>query len=123
LIRIGPAVAWALYVLLRPVNEALAVLVAWLRLVHTAIFAIAVANRLGALVLVAGGGYLTDSMERSWYPATAVNLAVFTFVGEVLLIVWLVWEVHQGHALRIRESTHGPLTKAAPSPQVIRHER
>ena len=43
-IALDVVVAWALYVLLRPVNETLAVLVAWLRLVYTAIFAIAVAN-------------------------------------------------------------------------------
>src|ERR687897_1443287 len=43
-IMLDVVVAWALYVLLRPVNEALAVLVAWLRLVYTAIFALAVAN-------------------------------------------------------------------------------
>ena len=157
-IALDVVVAWALYVLLRPVNEALAVLVAWLRLVYTAIFAIAVANLfdvaqllggaegsalgpdqlqaqvmssiasfengwdiglavfglhllglgvlligssifskvLGALVIVAGGGYLVDSMGEILIPGYAVSLAVFTFVGEVLLIVWLFWIAIKG---------------------------
>lgn len=156
-IALDVVVAWALYLLLRPVNEALAVLVAWLRLVYTAIFAIAVANLfdvaqvlggqraalgsdqlqaevmssiasfengwdlglaifglhllglgvllfgptvfskvLGALVIVAGVGYLIDSLGEILVPGYAVSLAVFTFVGEVLLIVWLLWVAMKG---------------------------
>jgi hypothetical protein len=37
-------VAWGLYVLFRAVNETLALLVAWMRVVYAAVFAIAVAN-------------------------------------------------------------------------------
>lgn len=156
-IALDVVVAWALYVLLRPVNEPLAVLVAWLRLVYTAIFAIAVANLfdvaqvlggqraalgseqlqaqvissiasfengwdialaifglhllglgallfgptvfskvLGALVIVAGAGYLIDSLGEILVPGYAVSLAVFTFVGEVLLIGWLLWVAIRG---------------------------
>jgi hypothetical protein len=151
-------VAWALYVLLRPFNETLAVLVAWLRLVFAAVFAIAVANLfdvaqlvssaersafgpeqaqaqvmssissfengwdiglaifglhllglgvlligptafsrvLGALVIVAGAGYLFDSLGEILVPGYALNLAIFTFVGEVLLIGWLLWVAVKG---------------------------
>lgn len=158
IIALDIVVAWALYVLLRPVNEALAVLVAWMRLVYTAIFAIAVANLfdvaqllggaersafgpeqlqaqvmssiasfengwdiglaifglhllglgvllfgptvfsrvLSALVMVAGGGYLADSLGEILVPGYAVSLAVFTFVGEVLLIGWLFWVAIKG---------------------------
>jgi len=39
-------VAWALYFLLRPVNESLALLVGWLRLAAPAVFAVALANLL-----------------------------------------------------------------------------
>ena len=39
-------VAWALYVLLKPVNETLALLVGWLRLAAPAVFAVALANLL-----------------------------------------------------------------------------
>lgn len=37
-------VAWALYVLLRPQSESLALLVAWLRVVYAAVFAFALVN-------------------------------------------------------------------------------
>jgi hypothetical protein len=47
-------VAWALYVLLRPVNAPLALLVGWLRLAASAAFAVALANLLDVAQLVGG---------------------------------------------------------------------
>jgi hypothetical protein len=47
-------VAWALYVLLRPVNAALALLVGWLRLAAPAVFAVALANLFDVAQLVGG---------------------------------------------------------------------
>jgi hypothetical protein len=47
-------VAWALYVLLRPVNEILALLVAWLRVVYAAAFASALVNLFDVAQLVNG---------------------------------------------------------------------
>ncbi len=44
--------AWALYVLLRPVNRTLALLTAWLRLAFAAVFASALVNLLDAAQLV-----------------------------------------------------------------------
>jgi hypothetical protein len=51
-------VAWALYVLLIPVNKNLALLAAWLRLVYTTIFGIAICNFLSVLRLLSGAEYL-----------------------------------------------------------------
>ncbi|MFJ7686031.1 DUF4386 domain-containing protein [Peribacillus butanolivorans] len=51
--------AWALYVLLKPVNKNLAILAAWFRLVYTAIFGIALHNFLNVLQLLSGTEYLT----------------------------------------------------------------
>ena len=45
---------------------------------------------LGGLVIPAGAGYRFDSMGELLVLGYAVSLAVFTFVAEVLLIVWLV---------------------------------
>lgn len=45
-------VAWALYVLLKPVNETLALLVGWLRLAAPAVFAVALANLLDVAKLL-----------------------------------------------------------------------
>lgn len=50
--------AWALYVLLKPVNKNLAMLAAWFRLVYTAIFGVALHNFLGVLQLLSGTEYL-----------------------------------------------------------------
>ncbi|NOU86523.1 DUF4386 family protein [Paenibacillus sp. LMG 31460] len=52
-------VAWALYVLLKPVNKNLAMLAACFRLVYTAIFGIALSNFLSVLPLLSGAEYLT----------------------------------------------------------------
>ncbi len=51
-------VAWALYILLKPVNKSLSLLAAWFRLMYTAIFAIALLNVLIALQLSKGADYL-----------------------------------------------------------------
>jgi hypothetical protein len=145
------AVAWGLYVVLRPVNERVALLVAWLRVAYALAFAYALLNLLGvaqlvneasaaslqtnqlqaqvatsvtafrtgwdlalvifglhlvglggllyrsldfprflgALVILAGAGYLADSFGRIFFPAYTLTFSTFTFVGEALLIVWL----------------------------------
>lgn len=151
-------VAWALYALLRPVHEALSLLVAWMRVVYAAVFAVAVANLLdsaelvggtageslrpeqlevgvmssltsfdswwqiglaifglhlvglgallwrsvdfprflGALVVLAGGGYFADSFIRILVPDITFTFSIFTFVGEALLIFWLFWRAARG---------------------------
>lgn len=144
-------VAWGLYVILRPANESLALLVAWLRVVYAAVFAYALVNLLdvaqllqgtgatslspgqiqiwvassiasfgngwdlalaifglhlvglgallfrsvafprflGALVVLAGVGYLADSFGTILVPDYSLTISVFTFLGEALLIAWL----------------------------------
>lgn len=44
----------------------------------------------GALLIVAGAGYLVDGIATLASPGYAVQLAVFTFVGEVLFMFWLL---------------------------------
>ena len=151
-------VAWALYFLLKPVNESLALLVGWLRIVAPAVFAVALANLLdvaqlvggaadsalqpeqlgaqvmasiasfdnawdmslaifglhllglgfllfrsidfprflGLLVVVAGAGYLADTFTRILIPDFDFTFSLFTFVGEALLIVWLLLRAIKG---------------------------
>jgi len=52
-------VAWALYILLKPVNKNLALLAAWFRLIYTAIFGLSLYNFLSVLQLLGGADYLT----------------------------------------------------------------
>jgi len=151
-------VAWALYVLMKPVHPTLAILVGWLRLAAPAVFAVALANLLdvanllgsagssalspdqlgaqvmasvasfgngwdmslaifglhlvglgyllfrsvdfprflGVLVVVAGAGYLADTFARILVSDFKFNISLFTFVGEALLIFWLLWRAIKG---------------------------
>ena len=57
-------VAWALYLLLRPVNETLALLVGWLRIVAPAVFAVALANLLDVAQLLGGAERSTLQPEQ-----------------------------------------------------------
>ncbi|MGH8870798.1 MAG: DUF4386 domain-containing protein [Acidimicrobiia bacterium] len=158
-IMLDVVVAWALYVLLRPVNRAVALLTAWLRLAFAAVFGGALVNLLdaaelvagagestlpleqlyaqvmssiasfevgwtgialaifglhllglgyllfksedfskvlGVLVIIAGGGYLFDSFGTILVADYGLTIAMFTFVGEALLIFWLLWRAIRG---------------------------
>ena len=44
----------------------------------------------GLLLLVAGAGYLVDSLAALVNPSYSLELALYTFVGEVLFIFWLL---------------------------------
>jgi len=151
-------VAWALYVLMKPVHPTLAILVGWLRLAAPAVFAVALANLLdvanllgsaepstlqpdqlgaqvmasiasfdsgwdmslaifglhlvglgyllfksvdfprflGVLVVVAGAGYLADTFAIILVPDFEFTFSWITFVGEVLLIFWLLMRAIKG---------------------------
>lgn len=52
-------VAWALYILFKPVNKNLALLALLFRLLYTAIFGVALYNFLSVLQLLSGADYLT----------------------------------------------------------------
>jgi hypothetical protein len=152
-------VAWALYVLLEPVNKNLSLLAAWFRVVYAAVFTITlmpllavlhllsgaeslkgletnqlnaqvllslsafksgwdlglvifgfhllalgylifksgfIPKWLGILVGIAGVGYLVDSFGKILIPDYNITVAMFTFVGEFLLIFWLLWKGIKG---------------------------
>lgn len=152
-------VAWALYILLKPVNKSLSLLAAWFRIVYAAILALALSNLLGVLqllkgdvflkafeanqlqaqvmlslngftdvwdlglaffglhlivlgylafksgyipkvlsilVIVAGLGYTIDSFGKFLSPSYNLSLATYLFIGEVLLIFWLLWKGIKG---------------------------
>lgn len=47
---------------------------------------------LGILVMIAGLGYLIDGFGKLLLPNYHANIALFTFIGEVLLIFWLFFK-------------------------------
>jgi len=63
-IMLDVVVAWALYVLLRPVNRTVALLTAWLRLAFAAVFASVLVNLLDAAQIVAGAEQSTLEAEQ-----------------------------------------------------------
>ena len=57
---------------------------------------------LGILVMIASLGYLIDSFGGVISVGYNANVAQFTFVGEVLLMVWLLWK-----GVRLKEPASG----------------
>jgi len=45
---------------------------------------------LGVLLLIAGGGYLVDFFTSTLFPLAGVTLTTFTFIGELVLPLWLL---------------------------------
>lgn len=45
---------------------------------------------LGILLVIAGLGYLIDSLGKILIPGYNITIAVFTFIGELLLMFWLL---------------------------------
>ncbi|WP_346354040.1 DUF4386 domain-containing protein [Azotosporobacter soli] len=84
-------VAWALYLFLRPVNENLALLMAWLRLMYAAMLGIAMFNLLKVLLIVSDADYLT------LFTSKALQAQVFLFL-KAFMMEWsaglLIFGVH-----------------------------
>src|SRR6266496_1784770 len=150
-------VAWALYVLLKPVNESLSLLTALFRLVYTVIALVALLNLvtvlrllnlpdaltvfpleqfyaqvmlsltafrsnwyfgllffgmhlgllgylvfrsgyipkiLGALLVIAGLGYLLSNLKPFLFPGVNLDFAEYTFYGELIFMLWLLIKGH-----------------------------
>ncbi len=84
-------VAWALYVLLVPVNKSLSLLAAWLRLIYTAIAGITLLILLIALQLSKGSDYLTV------FTADQLQAQVILFLDaywDLTLIAWVFFGLH-----------------------------
>jgi Domain of unknown function (DUF4386) len=64
----------------------------------------------GVLLLIAGLGYLTDSLGRVLFHSYSVTVGAFTFLGEVLLGLWLLFRARH---IAASTSTRPPPT--APS--------
>jgi hypothetical protein len=51
---------------------------------------------LGVFLVLAAVGYIVDGFGKTLSPDYTLNIAQFTFVGEVLLIFWLLWRAVKG---------------------------
>jgi len=60
------------------------------------LFRFAAPRLLAALVVLAGAGYLADSIGTIFVAGYGLTVSTFTFVGEALLIFWLFWRAARG---------------------------
>jgi len=60
------------------------------------LFRFAAPRLLAILVVLAGIGYLADSLGTMFVPGYGLTISTFTFVGEALLIFWLFRRAGQG---------------------------
>ena len=60
------------------------------------LFMFAAPRLFAALVVLAGAGYLADSIGTIFIADYGLTISTFTFVGEALLIVWLFWRAARG---------------------------
>jgi len=51
---------------------------------------------LGIFLVLASVGYIVDGFGKILSPVYSLNIAQFTFVGEVLLMFWLLWKGYKG---------------------------
>jgi hypothetical protein len=51
---------------------------------------------MGTLVIVAGLGYLIDGVGTLLVPNYSLTVATYTFIGEPVLMVWLLWKGIRG---------------------------
>jgi hypothetical protein len=51
---------------------------------------------IAVLVVLAGIGYLADSLGTMFVPGYGLTISTFTFVGEAILIFWLFWRAARG---------------------------
>lgn len=47
---------------------------------------------LGILLIIAGLGYIADSFGKILIPDYNMTIAMFTFIGELLFMIWLLWK-------------------------------
>ena len=78
--------AWPLYLLLKPVNQDLSLLSAWLRLVNGAIFAVALVNLFGVLLLFGGDPYLAGFEPPESYARIQFLLDAFNYTWLIGLV-------------------------------------
>jgi hypothetical protein len=67
---------------------------------------------LGIFLVLASVGYIVDGIGKMLSPDYSLNLAQFTFIGEVLLIFWLLWKGFRGFDQALEGRKQGYLFSA-----------
>lgn len=81
-------VAWALYIFLKPVNQGLSLLTAWLRVVYGAVYAFSVYNLFSALQMVSGAQYLSAFQPDQLYAQMMIYIEAFRTTWDIGLVIF-----------------------------------
>ena len=71
---------------------------------------------IGVLVVLAGAAYVVDSIGVLVSASYDVELAAYLFVGEVALMVWLIWWGVRGQSPLVASGTSSQAARAPESP-------
>jgi hypothetical protein len=74
---------------------------------------------LGALLVIAGGGYLVDGVGMILVPDYTWTVGMFTFIGEAVLIGWVFWRAVKGFAPESDDATERGAGPAAIRPAPV----
>jgi hypothetical protein len=85
---IDVAIAWALYILLKPVNKQLSLLAAWFRLTYAIIFAAGLQNLFNVLKLLSDANYLSAFEKGQLHAQVMVSLAAFNSTWNIALVAF-----------------------------------
>lgn len=80
-------VAWSLYYVFRPVNEALSMLAGWFRLLYSGIFLVAI-SQLMAVPGLAGSDNLAGSAAAQWQQQVLLKIGTFTDIWDAGLLLF-----------------------------------
>ena len=91
--------AWALYVLVKPVNESLSLFSAWFRLVNATIFGVALYNLFVVAELTSGADYLNALDPVQFHTRVTLSLNTFDYTWLIGLIFFSVHLLFLGYLI------------------------
>ncbi len=91
--------AWALYVLLKPVHQELALLSGWFRLVNATIFGIALYHLFSVLQLLSGAAYLGIFETEQLHAQVMLSLSSFNNIWLIGLVFFGIHLIFLGYLI------------------------
>lgn len=91
--------AWALYVLLKPVHQELSLLSGWLRLVNATIFGIALYHLFSVLQLLSGAAYLGTFETGQLHAQVMLSLGSFNNIWLIGLVFFGIHLIFLGYLI------------------------
>ena len=99
-------VAWALYVMLKPINRSLSLLTAIFRIVYATILGVAIASLLNVLNLLSGADYLTVFATNQLYSEVMLSINTFNNVWNIGIVFFGLHLFFLGYLVYKSENIH-----------------